>query len=242
MLAVIAALVADFWSIEEGTFRTQSTVKRSVLNTLLGRPLPPPPSTPPPPPVVFWQRGDELAVRWRLDTIRRPPQYVSVPSVAIDDTWELVGSMYGPYTSISGYYHPNRRRTAFRISTYTGGPSEADLMSLYVEAFDALPHAPGTPRDDPAFTRTRFLCAAGVNEDSEPLPAGYLRNALTLTLLALLLTLPIAGRTDLWLAPLFKRIFRRRKPWQCQTCGYDITGLTTCPECGATRKTPASNE
>lgn len=28
---------------------------------------------------------------------------------------------------------------------------------------------------------------------------------------------------------------RRRKRGQCEACGYDLTGLTTCPECGAGR-------
>jgi len=32
-----------------------------------------------------------------------------------------------------------------------------------------------------------------------------------------------------------KRVFRRRRPWRCPTCSYDLTGNTSgvCPECGS---------
>lgn len=39
----------------------------------------------------------------------------------------------------------------------------------------------------------------------------------------------------LWHTPGAVRSFRRRRGGRCMKCGYDTTGLETCPECGTTR-------
>jgi hypothetical protein len=36
----------------------------------------------------------------------------------------------------------------------------------------------------------------------------------------------------LWCTPGFIKRTRRRRRGQCLTCGYDLNGMTTCPECG----------
>ena len=36
----------------------------------------------------------------------------------------------------------------------------------------------------------------------------------------------------LWSAPGFVRRQRRRRGGQCVVCGYELKGMTKCPECG----------
>ena len=111
------------------------------------------------------------------------------------------------------------------------------MAQAFVDGYEALPadHEVRTWED----VREAYgLIRNGQRERTTHLPLGYLRNTLTLTLLALLIILPIRGRTDLWLKAWHRRYIKRLKPGQCPHCGYDTTGLTQCPECGA----PAANE
>jgi len=104
-------------------------------------------------------------------------------------------------------------------------------MSLFIEQFDALPPS----HDLRAWTelhKVRRLYAQGKASERTPIPVGYYRNAITLALLALLILAYARGRTDLWLKAWLARFLKHRQSWQCTNCGYDITGLEQCPECG----------
>jgi len=239
-IAILAALCLDFWSIDTSTRYTQSTIKQAVLNAAFGPPFPPLSGALPPSDAVFYMRHDVLVLHWKYTHPDIPIDLMRFPPNNSSRGWNLVGTMYGPEARITGFYHPTQQHTTIRFSAWYDDPSEARLRALYVEAFDALPGPISTTIEGRALAHARTLCATSQNTGTIPLPSGYLRNALTLTLLTVLVAMPILGRTDLWLATLSTRIVRRPKPWQCQTCGYDVRGLRQCPECG-TKKTPASD-
>ena len=105
-------------------------------------------------------------------------------------------------------------------------------MDLYSHSFDHLVNNQSSLRFDPHYAFAADLYRDGFDSGTLPAPLGYLRNTLTLTLLALLIILPIRGRTDLWLKAWHRRYIKRLKPGRCPHCNYDTTGLTQCPECG----------
>ncbi|MCB9841888.1 MAG: hypothetical protein H6812_01390 [Phycisphaeraceae bacterium] len=65
-----------------------------------------------------------------------------------------------------------------------------------------------------------------------PIPLGFTINTL---FYATLLFLPLFGIAAL------KR-YRRVKRGLCRSCAYDLAGLATCPECGATNDSRSQNE
>lgn len=233
LLAIIAALGLDFWSIQTSTRHAHSTIKRTVLNAVFGVPPPPPGPPPPRPSATFLNVYGTLTLQWNQPSENIPADLMRFPPTD-DGGWDAVGNMYGPYAHQRGFYHPTRQRTTIRFSEWPGRATKASLMALYVEAFDALPGPISPTLEGRALAHARTLCAANQDTGTKPLPTGYLRNTFTLTLLALLLALPILGRTDLWLAAISTRVLQRPKPWQCQTCSYDVRGLEQCPECGTT--------
>lgn len=233
-LAIIAALGFDFWSIDTNTRSSHSKIKRAVLNTVLGLPPPPPGAPVPPPDAHFFQRNGVLVLQWRHAHPDIPADLMRFPPDDSGMRWKHVGTMYGPDARLSGFYHPTQQHTTISFAYGLDVPTQARMRALYVEAFDALPGPISSTPQGRALAHARTLCGANQTAGTKPLPSGYARNTLTLALLTLLLTLPILGRTDLWLAAISTRLFRRPKPWQCQTCGYDVRGLTQCPECGTT--------
>lgn len=230
-LAIIAALGLDFWSIDTSTRHSHSTIKRTVLNAVFGVPPPPPGPPPPRPTATFLNVHGTLALQWNQPSEHIPADLMRFPPTD-DGGWDAVGAMYGPYVHRRGLYHPTRQRTTVRFSEWPGRSTTEDMMALYVDSIDALPSNIESTPEGRALAHARALCAQGKTEGTKPLPSGYLRNTLALTLLALVVALPALGRTDLWLAALSTRIFKRRQPWQCQSCGYDTRGLNQCPECG----------
>lgn len=105
------------------------------------------------------------------------------------------------------------------------------MMSRFVERYDELP-ADHEFRNWSEFNDIRRLYAQGKDTETSIIWTGYLRNTLTLALLAGLFILPILGRTDLHLRAWRDRLLNRHYPGQCQTCRYDVRGLEQCPECG----------
>ncbi|MEZ6235449.1 MAG: hypothetical protein R3B68_14780 [Phycisphaerales bacterium] len=64
------------------------------------------------------------------------------------------------------------------------------------------------------------------------LPAGYILNTVTIACaIGAPLVFPWRGAAE-WIREGIRAL--RRRPWQCQSCGYDLRGLPSgvCPECG----------
>ena len=81
--------------------------------------------------------------------------------------------------------------------------------------------------------RAMLILSQGRLEYREVRPLGYIRNAVFVSLLSLLVFCVVRGRTDLWLGRLTKAIGPpQRDPTVCKGCGYDLRGLERCPECG----------
>ncbi|MEQ9096998.1 MAG: hypothetical protein RIE32_12130 [Phycisphaerales bacterium] len=77
------------------------------------------------------------------------------------------------------------------------------------------------------------MLSQGKLQYREAKPIGYLRNAIFLSLFAILLFCVSKGRSDLWMKRILKAIGPpQHDPDACPECGYDATGLTRCPECG----------
>lgn len=111
------------------------------------------------------------------------------------------------------------------------------MLARFVERYDALP-PDHEYRQFEVYKKIRQFYGSGKESNSYRLLMGYIRNAIALTLLALLVLLPIRGRTDLWLKSWYRRYVKQIKPGHCPTCGYDARGLEQCPECGTERSTP----
>lgn len=109
-------------------------------------------------------------------------------------------------------------------------------MARFVERYDELP-ADHEFRKWSGYNDIRRLYAQGKQTESSRIWTGYLRNTLTLSLLLLLIFLPLRGRTDLWLRAWWDRLTKRYPPGHCAKCGYEVRGLETCPECGASATT-----
>lgn len=132
-----------------------------------------------------------------------------------------------------GFYHITTETDRVSFSTSMTTQEQADMAQSYVDGFKAIPMGHEVRQWEQHNVAYRLLNSGRWSETTH-LPLGYLRNTLAFTLLVLLITLPILGRTDRWLKSWLARIFRRRQPWQCQACGYDVRGLNQCPECGTT--------
>lgn len=105
-------------------------------------------------------------------------------------------------------------------------------MDVFVEEYEKLPHTSEIRYSYQELDIARHLYAQGKWERVTHLPLGYLRNTIALTLFALLIILPIRGRTDLHLRAWKDRLLKRYPPGHCPHCGYDARGLEQCPECG----------
>lgn len=237
ILAIITLLALDFASLPGGHRHGGSTVKHTfehLTGKYAGRTVSFASF-----PALFFRDGQNIELVW--DTLHPIPGQMILsdldkPDSPVNYESRLVGWPRQRFQNEQGFYHITHKETSFR---FTGAPSTPEdrrrMMALFIERYNALP-----PTHEIAGTldQTHRLYAQGKTSERTPIPIGYYRNAVALTLLALLILSYAKGRTDLWLKSWRDRLLKRRQPWQCTNCGYDVRGLNQCPECG----TPVPNE
>lgn len=234
LLAIIAALGLDFWSIPSGPFYTNSTIKHAAYQAWKSTGLAGATGTGPRNwfPGIFLTRGDDVEFVWY-------DLYANVPSPLVShDLQRLIQEGWLPLGGAStwvdrenGIFHMTERWASFRIHGDPPPDTQTRMMARFVGRYDELP-ADHEIRKWAGYANIRRLYAQGKDTETSIIWTGYLRNTLALTLLLALITLPIRGRTDLHLRAWHGRLLKRRQPWQCTNCGYDTTGLRQCPECG----------
>lgn len=112
-----------------------------------------------------------------------------------------------------------------RLLGFSHGPRRTTLVAVPKHSFNAGLEL--WTRPNPSSTGS-FSWSAGPGPldrfalPMAPLGAGYAANTLVFAVLV----------GVLWQIPARVRWLHRRLKGRCTRCGYDITGLTTCPECG----------
>lgn len=231
ILAIITVLAIDFASLPGGFRRGGSMVKHTfehLTGKYAGRTVSFAFF-----PAMFFSDGQNIELVW--DTVQPVPGQMILsdldkPGSRVNYDSRLVGWPRQKYENKQGFYHITHEETSFRFSSIPSTPEERRrMMALFIKRYDALP-----PTHELAGTleQTRRLYAQGKATERTPIPIGYYRNAVALTLLALLVLAFARGRTDLHLHTWHHRLLKRPHPWQCKTCRYDVRGLEQCPECG----------
>lgn len=232
---LIGLLITDYISIPGGRWRGGSTVKTTIEH-LTGRwsgvlinfaSFP----------GMFVQDGDEIELVWHTnDPI---PGHVILadyvqPSNRVSATWKFLGWPDWRINERRGFYHITRRQTSHGLPSRLTREQTSRMMELFIERSDSIPPTHELAHYSADFANMRRIYDQGKTSERTPIPIGYYRNAIALTLLAMLILAFAKGRTDLWLKSWLARVLNCRQPWQCTNCGYDVRGLTQCPECGTT--------
>ena len=234
--SVVALLLVDYWSIPGGGWRRQSTVKRAVsqsFHALAGRAHPTVRFANFP--AYFFEKGGQIELVWAAyPTIEGQITLAEIgtPGCRVDSTWTYLSTATSFHSRTHGFYHPVRHTESFEFREPVSEAQRIEMMRLFVERFDTLPRQHELV-SDPWLQRARAFYVRGETSKSNVLWIGHVRNSLAFVLAALLGTLPLRGRTDLWLRRWRDRLFRRTPSGHCLRCGYDLAGLTRCPECGA---------
>lgn len=240
VIAIIAGLlIADYISIPGERWRGGSTVKTTiehltgkwsgVMVSFVRFPG------------IFVQNGDEIELVWETDD--PIPGHVIMadyvqPSNRINANWTFLGWPSYRVNEQRGFYHITHRQTTYRFPPRLTPDQVSRMTALFIERSQSIPPTHELTQWSSDFADMRRLYAQGKTSERTPIPIGYCRNAVAMTLLALLTIAFARGRTDLHLSAWRDRLLKRRQPWQCQSCGYDARGLTQCPECGKPVETP----
>ncbi|MEO1279468.1 MAG: hypothetical protein AAFV77_10985 [Planctomycetota bacterium] len=239
IIALLAGLlVTDYVSIPGGITGGPSTIKSAVTkwwHDIVGVAWATGPRNRFP--GLFLTKDDEVELLWYYgDASNTPAPTLDDLSSLVNDGWLPIGGASTFDDRRSGFYHITERWTAFTLHAEPDEELAQRLMARYVQRFDSLPPAHEVRRDE-LFQKIRLFYGQGTQYESAPLVSGYLRNGVAIAMLALLVLLPIRGRTDLWLVRWHHLYISRPKPGHCSVCGYDASDLETCPECGSKQPT-----
>lgn len=123
------------------------------------------------------------------------------------------------YGVTNSYYSESKRGHPWMLYRSAGLP----LHAFHAWTDDwRTPRTPQTPPGASALHWRFAVDIRGTVFPYRPMPLGFTVNTLLYAALLFLLTLGLS---------VFKRR-RRLRGGLCVRCGYDITGLTACPECG----------
>lgn len=124
-----------------------------------------------------------------------------------------------------GWYAPTRRQRYARRTIFASGLATRQEVHLLKESAKKYLLESNFGWNHPDHLVAALVSARANYKEQDILPLGYLHNALSLSMFAMLSWSLRFNIPKLW---------RKRDPTKCPHCGYSTIGLTTstCPECG----------